>query len=134
MRILVDSHVFVWAKCAPENLRDEARAALIDSANDVFVSVASAWELWIKHARKPMRELAPLLDSGASGFLGAARESGIEVLDITLEHVSAAAALPPVHRDPFDRVLVGQALTDRMTLMTSDPVLKRYAGLRLLDA
>jgi PIN domain nuclease of toxin-antitoxin system len=134
MRILVDSHVFVWAKCAPENLSDEARAALIDPANDVFVSVASAWELWIKHARKPMSELAPLLDSGASGFLGAARESGIEVLDITLEHVAAAAALPPVNRDPFDRVLVGQALTDRMTLMTSDPVLKRYEGVRLLDA
>jgi PIN domain nuclease of toxin-antitoxin system len=100
----------------------------------VFVSVASAWELWIKHARKPMSELAPLLDSGASGLLGAARESGTEVLDITLEHVAAAAALPPVHRDPLDRVLVGQALTDRMTLMTSDPVLKRYEGVRLLGA
>jgi PIN domain nuclease of toxin-antitoxin system len=134
MRILVDSHVFVWAKCAPENLSDEARAALIDPANDVFVSVASAWELWIKHSRKPMTELAPMLNSGASGFLGAARESGIEVLDITLEHVATAASLPPVHRDPFDRMIVGQAIADGMTLMTGDPVLKHYEGVRLLDA
>ena len=52
MRILLDSHVFVWAKCAPENLSHDARATLIDPANDVFVSVASAWELWIKHVRK----------------------------------------------------------------------------------
>jgi PIN domain nuclease of toxin-antitoxin system len=134
MRILVDSHVFVWAKCAPENLSDEARAALIDPGNDVFVSVASAWELWIKHSRKPMIELAPVLNAGASGFLRAARESGIEVLDITLEHAAAAAALPLLHRDPFDRMIAGQAIADRMILMTRDPVLKRYKGLRLLDA
>jgi PIN domain nuclease of toxin-antitoxin system len=134
MRILIDSHVLVWAKCAPENLSDEARAALIDPGNDVFVSVASAWELWIKHARKPMSELAPMLNSGAAGFLGAARESGIEVLDITLEHVAMAAALPPVHRDPFDRMILGQAIADRLTLVTADPVLKRYEGVQLLKA
>ena len=134
MRILVDSHVFVWAKCAPAHLSDEARAALIDPANDVFVSVVSAWELWIKHARKRMRELAPLLDSGAAGFLDAARESGIELLDITLDHAAAAAALPAVHRDPFDRMIVGQSIADRMIVMTSDPIFKRYPGVRLMGA
>ena len=134
MRILLDSHVFVWAKCAPENLSDDARDALIDPANDVFVSVASAWELWIKHLRKPMKELAPVLDSGAPGFLDAARESGLDVLEITLDHAAAAAALPLVHRDPFDRMIAGQAIVDRMTVMTSDPVFKRYNGVRVLDA
>jgi PIN domain nuclease of toxin-antitoxin system len=134
MRILLDSHIFVWAKCAPQKLSDDARAALIDPANDVFVSVASAWELWIKHTRKPMQELAPLLDYGASGFLHAARESGMELLDITLDHAAAAAALLPVHRDPFDRMIVGQSIADRMTVMTSDPVFKRYKGVRLIDA
>jgi PIN domain nuclease of toxin-antitoxin system len=134
MRILLDSHVFVWAICAPDNLRDDARAALIDPANEVFVSVASAWELWIKHARKPLKELAPALDSGAAGFLHAARESGVELLDITLEHAAAAAALPPVHRDPFDRMIVGQSIADRMIVMTRDPVFKRYKGVRLIEA
>lgn len=134
MRILLDSHVFVWAKCAPGNLSDGARAALIDPANDVFVSVASAWELWIKHIRKPMQELAPVLDAGAPGFLQAARDSGIELLEITLDHAAAAAALPPLHRDPFDRMLIGQGIADRMTVMTSDPVFSRYKGVRLLEA
>lgn len=134
MRILLDSHVFVWAKCAPENLSDDARAALIDPANDVFVSVASAWELWIKHPRKPLKELAQVLNSGAAGFLHAARESGMELLDISLEHVAAAAALPLVHRDPFDRMIIGQGIVDRMTVMTSDPIFKRYKAVRLLDA
>ena len=133
MRILLDSHVFVWAKCAPENLGDDARAALIDPANDVYVSVATAWELWIKHARKPMKEIALMLDGGASTFLHAARESGIELLDITVEHAAAAAVLPPVHRDPFDRMLAGQAIIDRMSLMTRDPIFRRYNAVRLID-
>lgn len=134
MRILLDSHVFVWAKCAPDNLSDEARSALIEPANDLFVSVASAWELWIKHARKPMKEFASVMDAGASGFLDAARESGMELLNITLEHAATAAVLPPVHRDPFDRMIAGQAIAGRLTLMTSDPIFKRYEGLRVLGA
>ena len=81
-----------------------------------------------------MNEIAPVLNAGLSGFLRAARESGIEVLDITLEHAAAAAALPLLHRDPFDRMIAGQAIADRMILMTSDPVLRRYEGVRLLDA
>ena len=134
MRILLDSHIFVWAKCAPDQLSDEARAALIEPANDVFVSLASAWELWIKHARKPSKELAPVLDEGAPGFLRAVRESGMELLTITLHHVATAALLPRVHRDPFDRMIAGQAIADRLTVMTSDPVFTRYEGLRVLGA
>ena len=134
MRILLDSHVFVWVKSAPENLRDEARTAIIDPDNEVFVSLASAWELWIKHARKPIAALAPVLDAGATSFLKAARESGIGLLEITLDHAAAAAALPPVHRDPFDRMLIAQAIVERLTLLTGDPVFARYKGLRILGA
>src|SRR5262245_39954091 len=74
MRILLESHVFVWAKCAPELLSDRARTAIIDPDNGVFVSVASAWELWIKHARKSIPGFGSVLASGSS-FLAAARES-----------------------------------------------------------
>jgi PIN domain nuclease of toxin-antitoxin system len=81
-----------------------------------------------------MRPMTPILDSGAAGFLHAARESGIELLDITIDHAAVAAALPPVHRDPFDRMIVGQSIADRMTVMTNDPVLKRYRGVRLMNA
>jgi PIN domain nuclease of toxin-antitoxin system len=134
MRILLDSHVFVWAKCAPDQLSDEARSALIEPANDVFVSLASAWELWIKHARKPLKELAAVLDEGVPGFLRAVQESGMELLSITLDHVATAARLPPAHGDPFDRMIAGQAIADRLTVMTSDPIFSRYEGLRVFSA
>lgn len=133
MRFLLDSHIFVWAKCAPEILRDETRAALIDPANDVFVSVATAWELWIKHAKKPIAEIASVLDRGATGFLDAARASSMALLSITLDHAAAASALPPLHRDPFDRLLIGQAIAEGLTMVTSDPIFKRYKGLRILE-
>jgi PIN domain nuclease of toxin-antitoxin system len=134
MRLLLDSHVFVWSKCAPENLSDEARGALIDPANHVFVSVASAWELWIKHAKKPMAEVAPVLDRGAAGFRDAAGESGMSLLAITLDHAATASALPRHHRDPFDRMLIGQAIADGLTMVTSDSVFRRYKGLRVIEA
>jgi len=134
MRILLDSHAFVWAKSAPENLSDEARVAIIDPDNDVFVSLASAWELWVKHAKKPIVALAPVLDAGAGAFLEAARESGIALLEITLDHAATAATLPLVHRDPFDRMLIAQATRERLTLVTRDPVFRRYKGLRVLEA
>jgi PIN domain nuclease of toxin-antitoxin system len=134
MRILLDSHVFVWAKSAPENLSDEARAAIIDPANDVFVSVASAWELWLKHAKKPIVPIAPILDGGAASFVRAARESGIALLEITLEHAATAAALPRVHRDPFDRMLIAQSIVERLTAVTDDPAFSRYGRLRILHA
>jgi PIN domain nuclease of toxin-antitoxin system len=80
-----------------------------------------------------MKELAPVLDLGAPGFLDAARESGLEVLEITLDHAAATASLSSVHRDPFDRMIAGQALVDRMTVMTSDPIFRRYKGVRVFD-
>src|SRR4051794_14915286 len=105
MRILLDSHIFVWVKSVPENLSDQTRAAIMDPANDVYVSVATAWELWLKHAKKPIVAIAPAL-KGAATFLNACEESGIALLDVTLEHAATAAALPPIHRDPFDRMLI----------------------------
>jgi PIN domain nuclease of toxin-antitoxin system len=132
MRILLDSHVFVWAKCAPERLGDKARAAIIDPENEAFVSVASAWELWIKHTKRPIPGFASVLNGGARGFLSAAQRSGIEILDLTLEHVAAAAELPQIHRDPFDRMLIAQAIVERLTVITGDGVFRRYPRLSVL--
>jgi PIN domain nuclease of toxin-antitoxin system len=131
MRLLLDSHVFVWAKAAPDKLRRQTLAAIADPGNAVFVSVVSAWELWIKHAKKPV---SPVLDGGPSAFLRAATESGIQLLEIGLNHAAVAADLPLHHRDPFDRMLIAQAIVEQLTLVTADRELERYRILGLMDA
>lgn len=129
MRLLLDSHAFVWAKVEPEKIGPRARATIFDPDNDVFVSVATAWELWMKHAKKP---IAPILDGGPSAFASAAAESDIALLDITLGHAAVAADLPLRHRDPFDRMLIAQAIVERLTLVTADAVVAGYDGFEIL--
>ena len=129
MRLLLDSHVFVWAKAKPEKLSVQARTAIADPDNELFVSVVSAWELWVKHAKKP---IAPVLDGGPQILMAALAESRMALLAIRLEHAAAAAALPLHHRDPFDRMLIAQAMVERLTLVTSDSEFAPYVGLRTL--
>jgi len=74
------------------------------------------------------------LNGGAASFLEACKESGIAVLEITLEHAATAAALPLVHRDPFDRMLIAQAIVERLTTVTDDPAFRRYKRLRVFGA
>jgi PIN domain nuclease of toxin-antitoxin system len=133
MRLLLDSHIFLWAKTAPENLADSVRAQIIDPANDVFVSIASAWELWLKHAKKPIAAAAPMLERPAS-FISACRESGFALLEIRLEHAAAAASLPRIHRDPFDRMLIAQAIVEDLSAVTDDPAFRNYKGLQVLSS
>ena len=131
MRLLLDSHVFVWAKAKPEKLSVQARATIADPKNELFVSVVSAWELWVKNAKK---SIAPVLDGGPPAFMAALADSGMALVEIRLEHAAAAAALPLHHRDPFDRMLIAQAMVERLTLVTSDTEFTPYAGLRTLKA
>ena len=129
MRLLLDSHIFLWAKAKPERLSSAARLLLGDPVNEVFVSVISAWELWVKHAKKP---IAPILDGGPRAFSAAIVESGMALLDMSLDHAAVAAALPLHHRDPFDRILIAQAKIERLALVTVDPEFARYDGLNLI--
>jgi PIN domain nuclease of toxin-antitoxin system len=129
MRLLLDSHVFVWAKAKPEKLSSGTRALISDPRSEVFVSVVSAWELWVKHEKKP---ISPILEGGALAFSAAIVESDMTLLEIKLEHAAVAAALPLHHRDPFDRMLIAQAKVERLTLVTVDPEFARYGGLNLI--
>ena len=131
MRLLLDSHVFVWAKAKPEKLNVQTRAAIADPENELFVSVVSAWELWVKHAKRP---IVPVLDGGPRAFMAALAESGMALLNFRLEHAAAASVLPFHHRDPFDRMLIAQATVDHLTLVSADPAIARYKGVRLLAA
>lgn len=118
MRLLLDTHVFLWWRAARE-MRPEAMEA-IRGADDVFISAASAWEVAIKAAAGKLR-------LGASFGDGVA-QSGFVPLPVNFLHAAAAGELPPHHRDPFDRMLVAQARVERLTLVSHDRRLEPYGG------
>lgn len=121
--ILIDSHVLLWRLDRRTRLLDAAAEALIDDPKTpVFVSVASLWELAIKAGKGKLKLPANFRDKIA--------EAGIEVLEISAEQALAVASLPPLHGDPFDRMLVVQALARKLTLMTRDRKLADY-GVRV---
>lgn len=121
MRLLLDTHVLLWAAGAPERLPEAARALLEDRANTVCFSVASLWEIVIKRA---LGREDFVVDPARLRMLLVA--NGFEELYVTADHALAMGALPPIHRDPFDRVLVAQAREEQLLLLTSDRTLESY--------
>jgi PIN domain nuclease of toxin-antitoxin system len=133
-RYLLDSHTFVWAKEAPQRLRKEAFRALAAAENQLFVSVATLWELGIKASKGKLPSYAHMLSYGPSALEQALRESRFQLLQIELGHVVTAYNLLRHHDDPFDRLLIAQALTENLPIVTGDNVFRRYAGVRVLAA
>ena len=118
MILLLDAHALLWWLGADPGLKDDARAAIADPANEVLVSVASIWELEIKRAAGKLRPPESLLD--------AVDAEGMLALPITGRDATEAAALPMHHRDPFDRMLVAQAMRLDATIVTRDPAFDAY--------
>lgn len=116
-RLLLDTHVFLWWRGEPSRLAADVQSK-IASAEIVFVSAASAWEAAIKVSLGRL-ELPDTMDAGVLA-------SGFERLLITFSHAERAGALPPHHRDPFDRMLVAQAQAEGLTLVTHDRLLEPY--------
>lgn len=125
MRLLLDSHVWLWALMDPDRLAPEARDAIQDGANRVFVSAASLWEITIKQTDGKLATPQDLLT--------ALDEARMEALPISREHAVVAGRLPLHHRDPFDRMLVAQATVDSLVVVTRDPLFRPY-GVPILDA
>ena len=123
MRVLLDTHILLWAVAASSRLPDAVRDVLEDGANDAYYSAASIWEIAIKSAlrRKTLR-----IDLAA--MRAALPRMGLIELPVTAEHAAGVAALPPIHRDPFDRLLIAQSIVEPLTLVTNDSVLGRYAS------
>lgn len=119
MRLLLDTHILLWTLLTPGRLPSAARDALADDANDTVVSVASVWEIAIKHALGRLNVPVDRLDALIA-------ELGCTLLPITLPHAIAAGALPRHHTDPFDRMLIAQARHEALTLVTADVTLRRY--------
>ncbi|MFO0631875.1 MAG: type II toxin-antitoxin system VapC family toxin [Nannocystaceae bacterium] len=122
MRLLVDTHVWLWLQVAPARVDPKALALLADLENEVLMSAASAWEIAIKHALGRL----PLPVGPAQYVPSRMSRSGITALPVLHAHALRVAELPPLHRDPFDRLLIAQALHERLTLVTSDRQLEAY--------
>jgi len=124
MRLLLDTHVLLWALSVPKHLSKKARSEIENPANDVMFSAASIWEIAIKWAlnRSDFR-VTP------NEIVAAAIESGLRELPVRSTAAAHVATLPVHHRDPFDRLLVAQAVTEPAILYTADPQLEIYSEL-----
>jgi len=123
MMLLLDTHLLLWASGAPEKLSAEARGLLDDPANELAFSAANLWEIAIKRGlgREDFRVEPRLLRRGLL-------DNGYRELAITSAHAVAVESLPPLLKDPFDRMLLAQALTEGITLLTADARMAQYAG------
>jgi PIN domain nuclease of toxin-antitoxin system len=128
MRILIDTQVVVWAGVVPERLGDARR--LIDEAEERLISSATTWEVVIKSALGKIRLGMPIADWIQRSLTELAAQS----LPITNDHAAAVARLEPIHRDPFDRMLIAQALHESALLLTADRALEPYgAAVRVIS-
>ena len=128
MRLLLDSHAFIWWYEGSSRLSPPARQALQDEDhNEVVVSAASAWEIATKHRSGRLPEAEAL----ARDIPGAIAGQGFEELPITVDDAARAGALPGPHRDPFDRMLIAQALSRDLVLISNESLFDRYGVRRL---
>ncbi len=118
MSFLLDSHVLLWWLEDSPRIGASLRSTLADPQVRVLVSAATVWEIGIKQALGKLRTPESVVDL--------MQEEGFEALVITARHAEAASRLPPLHRDPFDRMLVAQAGLDKLTLVTHDEAIKVY--------
>lgn len=121
MKLLLDTHVVLWALTASKKLPPVAQEMILDRRNDVYISAATVWEIAIKHALSP--KAMPI---SSCEFVEYVRLAGYIELAITSAHAAAVEKLPLHHHDPFDRMLVAQALTEPLRLLTHDRQLAAY--------
>lgn len=119
MNLLLDTHVLLWALSDSPKLSSEARAVIIDGKNVVFVSAVSAWEISIKKS-------LGFLQLPEGDYLNELKLHRFTPLDISTEHALAVEHLSMIHKDPFDRMLIAQAQSENLTLVTRDAKIKQY--------
>ena len=124
MRFLLDTHVLLWAVTADSTHGDQTQALLEDPQSQIFVSAASIWEVAIKHRKNPA-----LMPVSPEVLIDACSESGFLWLDVSVYHARGTGRLPPLHNDPFDRLLIAQAIHEPMRLLSRDRQLAAYTEL-----
>jgi len=123
MKLLLDTHLLLWAASEPKKLSKQARTLIENPNNELLFSAASLWEVATKRGlgRKDFKVDARLLRRGLL-------DNGYGELPILSDHVAATESLPSLHKDPFDRVLVAQATVEGITLLTTDSLMSQYPG------
>lgn len=122
MRFLLDTHLVLWTLLVPKRLSVEASTILQSRRNDLVFSVVSLWEIAIKRGLKPDFRADPRI------LRRTMLDDGYEELPISGLHAVAVDALPAIHKDPFDRLLIAQATVEGITLLTADAMIARYPG------
>jgi PIN domain nuclease of toxin-antitoxin system len=127
VRLLLDTHIALWALVDSPRLPAKARLLILAPDNEVVVSAASVWEIAIKHgiAKKNM----PVSGAEAKSWF---TRAGYTLLPVTADHAALVEELPPHHADPFDRILIAQALDEPLRLVTHDPTVARYSDTVIL--
>jgi len=118
MRLLLDTHAALWWLSDPDKLTAEARLAISSIENEVYLSSASLWEIHLKAGKGKLNVPPSLID--------ALSEQEIDELKITWKHTERTRTLPPIHLDPFDRLLIAQALEEGLTLVSRDGLIQQY--------
>jgi PIN domain nuclease of toxin-antitoxin system len=120
---LLDTHLLVWSANQPQRLSRVATEAIVDPANDLYFSAISIWEVAIKQSlgRSSFTVDAHTLRNGLLA-------NGLIEIPLTSNHGIATLGLPPIHQDPFDRILIAQAISENITLLTSDVKIAQYSG------
>ena len=125
--MLLDTHAFLWWLTDDKRLPQSARRAIEDEDNDILISAASAWEIVTKHRIGKL----PTADAVAPDIPGAIADQGFGELPVTVDDAARAGALPGPHRDPFDRMLIAQALAHNLVLISIETLFDRYGVRRL---
>ncbi len=126
MKILLDTHIAIWALLDSPRLTQKARDLILEPDNTIYYSVVSVWEVLLKHAVHPES-----VDLTSAVFAQRCKDAGFEPLELHEEHVVAVSGFPNSvegHKDPFDRLLLAQAMTENMRLLTHDSKLPLYPG------
>jgi len=122
VKLLLDTHVWLWSLAAPDRLSPSVVGLLSGATNDLYLSAASCWEIAIKYQLGKL----PLPDH-PEDFIGPRLlRDGIHGLQVSLQHAARVARLPMVHRDPFDRLLVSQSQIEKIALISADPIFAHY--------
>lgn len=127
MNLLLDTHVLIWLSLSPEELSEQVTALLMSETNTWFLSIASVWEMQIKRQLGKLTLSLPL-----SQLIADQQQTNqLQLLSIELNHIFMLENLAQVHRDPFDRLIIAQAITEQMPLLSIDTIFDQYPIQRL---